>query len=121
MSATSRIFLLFLVFLAVLGSAFVLPNIAVGSDTGLAAGATAGITFLAIILLAFILAMVLLIVTIRNRSLVSIGVKLVGFLPFPLLIFSVFVVVLLIQQSKEEQRQDEPSPKQIVPVAVPAK
>ena len=119
MSATFRIFFLFWLFLAVMGSAFVLPKMAVGGDTGLAAGATAGITFLAIILMALILAVILLIVTIRNRSSVSLGAKIVGFLPLPLLIVSAFVVGLLIQQKKEESKQNQSPAKVVAPIAKP--
>jgi hypothetical protein len=46
MAAATRIYIGFVVFVVFLGSALVLPKMAVGNETGLAAGGTAAVTFL---------------------------------------------------------------------------
>jgi hypothetical protein len=117
MAAATRIYIGFVVFVVFLGSALVLPKMAVGNETGLAAGGTAAVTFLGLGLVTLVVALTLLVMTIRQRHTLPAGAKLAGFLPVPLLLAGALVMVTLVRQKQAERRQNEPSPGTLTPTA----
>jgi hypothetical protein len=120
MTPTAKINAGFLVFLLLLASAFLAPRVISGNETGLAAGATAAMTFFAAIAAAAVIGIVLLVLTLRHRATLPTTAKVAGFLPLPLVAAALAVVVLLALQKQRERDAAEPPPRTMTPTATPA-
>lgn len=109
----------FAIFLGLLGGAFVLPQFVAGTEGGLAGAATVAITFLGCFAAAGVTGLILLVLTLRHRAMLRPGVKIIGFLPLPLLCAAAFVMAIFIRQREEDRRLHEASPTILSPTTVP--
>jgi hypothetical protein len=116
MSPSSRIIFLFLLFLVLLGSAILLPQFTASGSEGLAAGATAAVTFLGFLFIAFVLAIVILVLTLRHRAGLAGGAKVAGFLPLPLVAVTAVVLIVMAGQKQRERQQESTPPAATSPV-----
>lgn len=118
---STRIYVGLVVFVVVMGLAFILPRLGTKGDFGLSAGAGAAITFLALVAVAGIVALVLLVMTLVGFKKLPAGARLAGLLPLPLLVAAGFVVAAQIQERKAERERQRAAPPATTTVPVPTK
>lgn len=116
MKTSSRsVQLWFLVFVATLAAALLLPRFVPSGEQGLAAGATAAMVFFALAGVAVVVAIVLLWMTLRSFPELTGGARAAGLLPIPLLLLAAMLFWKMVQQKRAEAENAAPSPATTTP------